>query len=94
MRILRIPKEELDAIPKGDPIPSIVPQEGYGNHSCNDCLNQRCPITNYIAIKYGGSDKPNSCSFYWPPNTPDYVPRHDYHGELQQIAKEIAEAQE
>lgn len=89
MRILKVSKKELDAIPKGDPIPSIVPQEGYGNHSCEDCLNASCPITSHVSEKVGGSDKPNSCSYYLPPNVPNYVPQHDYHGELQQIAEEI-----
>lgn len=52
----------------------------YGNHSCNDCKNKTCPISEH-------SDKPNGCSFYWPPMGTTY-PGEWYYRELDSIAEE------
>ena len=52
----------------------------YGNHSCNDCKTKNCPISHH-------SNKPNMCSYYWPPiaNT---SPSSGYYQSLNKIAKE------
>jgi len=34
----------------------------YGNHSCNDCMDKKCPISNHLAL-------PNDCSYYDPPTS-------------------------
>ncbi len=54
--------------------------QGYGNHSCNECGNKACPISNHSSI-------PNSCSYYDPPmsNTIEYPAW--YYKELNDMAK-------
>lgn len=81
-----VSREELESIPEGAPMPSIVPTKGYGNHSCGDCLNYTCPLQPYL----GKQKEPNRCSFYWPPNLPNWEPGEWYNRELSKIAKEIA----
>ena len=57
-----------------------VNMQGYGNHSCNDCGNKSCPISNHLS-------KPNECSYYDPPmaNTVEYP--QWYIKELEDMAK-------
>lgn len=81
MKIKTISRAELEKIPEGPPIPSVCPQEGYGNHSCNDCLFQNCPIDQRTST-------PNQCSFYWPPNMPEWKPSYRIKVELHKIARE------
>jgi hypothetical protein len=50
---------------------SIIPANGYGNHSCQNCLaSPQCPCKIFVATQYGGESIPNRCSMYWPPNAP------------------------
>jgi len=59
---------------------------GYGNHSCAECFNKQCPISNF-------SKAPNGCSYYDPPNG-SWEKRYPtwYFRELRQIAKERMES--
>lgn len=84
-----ISQGELEQFPEGDPVPSVAPKEGYGNHSCQDCFLMQCPIMVAVSKPLGSLDVPNRCSFYWPPNVPEWRPLMGYYEELKMIANEI-----
>lgn len=84
--IIVMDRQRLEDIPLGSPVSSIVPQEGYGNHSCRDCLATLCLVFPLLDEEYG---EPNQCSFYWPPNMPDWKVPAWYYPALEKIAKEM-----
>lgn len=55
-------------------------EKGYGNHSCNDCGNKSCPISNYLST-------PNTCSYYDPPIAHSGVYPDWYIKELDEMAR-------
>jgi hypothetical protein len=68
MEILTLTEKELRQIPVGRPLPSVCPSEGYGNHSCSQCM-----ATTFCVAPWReslGETVPNMCSLYWPPSAP------------------------
>ena len=57
-----------------------VNRQDYGNHSCNDCGNKSCPISNHLS-------KPNECSYYDPPTANTVKYPQWYIKELEDMAK-------
>ena len=66
-------------------------KDEYGNHSCSVCISRpECPIWETVSERTGGSNVPNSCSFYWPPCALR-EPGSWYWRQLDNIAREIEE---
>ena len=68
-------------------------KDEYGNHSCSVCISRpECPIWETVSERTGGSNVPNSCSFYWPPCALR-EPGSWYWRLLDDIAREIKETE-
>lgn len=84
-----ISQDELELYPEGPPIPSVCSPVGYGDHSCRACLTSfLCPLATLLPHEVSES---NDCSFYWPPNQPDWKAPDWYFPALEQVAKERKE---